>query len=247
MEPYRPSLDLEAMVPEAREVVERTEQMLADLDSHAGRFAGLSYDAAPAILDHPFMSDVGLSRAEIWNTLERERLSRICGYRVSPQHDNRYAHIQQKAHAWIDRTGYDRDPISLKHGKFPLIRRQISDLRSSLSDAGMTNVRSTGSGGVSEIHFEFAAIFFGKMHGRVDIRTKYDGDTRFSIFSGAILADDAVLRISHEEALGALHYIRFGLQPPSSTKFVMPRDDATGKLGQAVALMVGIASYYQAR
>lgn len=245
MEPYRPRLDLESMAPEARDVVERTEQMLIDLDSHAGRFAELTYDSAPTILDHPSMRGTNLSRAEVWNTLERERLSLICGYPVPPEHALRYAYLRAEAHRWIEHTGYRRPVLHSAVGKFPLLKTQISYLQSLFAEAGMENVQSQNGGGYSTIEFKFPAAFFGHMLGQLEIKIIHTGEARFTIASGARLSGDVVFRATHRELLGAGHYIRFGLEPPEGMVFTMRPDEPGGKLDQAVGLMVSIASYFR--
>lgn len=245
MEPYRSSLDLEAMTPEARDVIERTERMLTDLDCRAGPFAGLSYVPAPAILDHPFLTDVGLSLAEIWNTLELERLSNICGYPVSAEHVDRYAHIREAAGLWRERTDFQMAITPSSVGGFPLVKQQIGHLRTLLSNCGMVGVKSYSSGGYSTVDFRFPAVYFGEMSGHIDVKTNHAGETRFVITSGAILSGDAVLTARDGELLGTKHYHRFGLTPPEGSDFRMLRDEPTGKLDHVVALIAAVASYYR--
>jgi hypothetical protein len=244
MEPWRKQLDLEALSSGARDMIVRIERMLADLDNYTGAFAAARYSALPEILDHPFMSDLALPRAKIWSVLERERLSRLCGYPVPKMHDEAYQDILEAAQRWIENTGYERPPTLLRGGKFPLLKKQKQHIKSVLVDAGLQDVRTGGGAGYTEFRFEFPAAFFGKMSGLIEVRTKYDGDTRFSVVGGFLASETVSFMGRMSDVLGPIHYVKCHLEPPIGMTFTMDRDDPSGSLDDMLQVVLSITSYF---
>jgi hypothetical protein len=181
-------------------------------------------------------------REVLW--LEQVRL--ITGFSRNASDHELYEFLVLEVDRWREETKFRRQPRSKFDDKFPFFKTTLNYITQALVNSGLQNVTSEIGGGYATIRFTFVGEIFDKMAGLIEIRTKYSGDSRFSVAGGDFLDPNHLHALAEKtNVTGEIHYIKFGLQIPASMGFRIDRSDECAETDRLLKAVLGLVSYYR--
>ena len=165
------------------------------------------------------------SSCELNSILCDEQIKFISGLEIANGHVNKYNKLIRDVEKWRIRESYARKPGNLYLEKYKLPPKALNLIRDRLASIQAYSVSFSRSAGYATLNFMFESLWFGRFRGEIEIRTKYAGDTRFSIAGGYKYSGGTYLLADSVDLTGEIHCHKMGLDVFPEMKFSLGEEN----------------------